>query len=141
MKIIQWILSLFTSQFQGMISTAIILVAEDFFRKSQKIFLMMATGLIFSVLLTAGILISLIDISLQYDSRGVVIFSAMLTSGLSLSIISLLVLTLLFWPKKTAQPAVQEPTHAVGTLDQVLGSLAQEAVHYLKQKNDHKPSH
>lgn len=143
MKIIQWLLSILTSHFQGMLSSSLNIVIEDLLKKSQRALLIAMLAFIFSALLTAGILISSIEVSAQYDKYGYIFFSAILTCGLSLAIVSLLGLSFIFWPQKTDDKdknVTISPTPQTTTLDEMLGALAHEAALYFKQKNNHKPS-
>ncbi|MBC7419686.1 MAG: hypothetical protein H7328_03065 [Bdellovibrio sp.] len=141
MGIFSLIFGSFTRKFEGLISASIYTVVQQLVNKSRKALLMVVASFVFAVLLAAGIIISVLEASAQYDTRGMVYFSALLTSGTILSFISLSVLIFILWPRsKSIISASAFQTHAPpprqsSPLEDTFAVLINEVMNYVKERN------
>jgi hypothetical protein len=139
-RLSQIIFSYFTTRFEGLISAVIVKVLQDFVHQSRKTLLVIMTSLVLSLLLTASIIITLLEAAAQYDGRGSIYFSALLSSSLALAVLSFAGLAFIFWPHKPkaalihletqVQPAAHNP------FEEILAAVVAEGVQAFKTRRE-----
>jgi hypothetical protein len=131
-----------TQRFEGVLSSTVLSIAQDFAKKGRQTLFFVMASFIFSLLLSAGVIMGLLEASSQFDTRGVIYFSAMLTSSLILTGVSLVALGAMFWPRSspsivlTQQP--QSNATAPMSIEDILTVVIAEGVQYFKNKNHEK---
>lgn len=131
--------SLLTSRFEGVISTAMFAVAQQILRKGRQTLFLIISSFVLSVLFAAGVIISLLEASAQYDSRGVIFFTALLGSSLAMTGISMIGLMIIFWPRNsTLVEAPLRSTVAAHPLEDILRAAMVEGVEYFKTRQQSK---
>ncbi len=148
MRIGQLMTSFFTNRFEGYVQASVVNVVQDFAKKGRQTLLIVMSSFVFSLLLAAGVIISLLEASSQYDTKGAIYFSAMLTSSILLALISLSVLVVLFWPRtKSTVVSVESHNHAFnghstmnstnnsGTLSDIVSLLVAQGIKYYQDRN------
>lgn len=138
--------NLFSEKLEGAVNTAISSGIQGVVKKGRQTLLLIMASFILSVLLSAGIIISILEASSQLDVEGITYFSSMLTWSLALSGFSLLGLIVIFWPRNTSAPVVvtvaapvnsaNQTNHLV--LEDLLAALVAEGIHYFKEKNHNR---
>ena len=148
-KIANILTNLVTVRFEGIMNSAISSGIQNFLQKGRQTLLVIILSFILSVLLSAGIIISLLEATSQLDIEGITYFSAMLTWSLILSALSLLGLIIIFWPKnsipstKVIQASttvnITERSHSI-LLEELIAALITEGIQYLKEKSNERPT-
>ena len=138
-RLSQILLTFLTSRFEGMITATLFAVAQQLLVKGKKTLFMLISCFVLAVLFTAGIIISVLEASAQYDARGSIFFTALLTSSLVMVGVSVLLLAIIFWPRERAPLVIPTHTAAVGShashpLEEILTAVINEGVEYLKRK-------
>lgn len=131
-------LSLITNRFEGIISATLFAIAQEILKKSRQTLLIIMVSFIFSMLLTAGVIISILEAAAQYDARGTIFFTALLSGSLTLIVVSFLVLTALFWPRQPTATSPQTPAlvgHTAHPLEEILMAVVAEGIQYFKNKS------
>ncbi len=139
MKFLSLILASFTQRFEGVISSSMNNIVQELVNRSRKALLVVIASLVFALLLPAGIIISILEASAQFDTRGVVYMSALLVSGTLMWTISLAALTFILWPrsKPMTKPMFQTPPPPRSTpLEDSISSLINQAVEFLKERKE-----
>ncbi len=135
--------NMFSARFEGAINTAISSGIQGLVKKGRQTLLLIMASFILSVLLSAGIIISILEASSQLDVEGITYFSSMLTWSLALSGFSLVGLLVIFWPRNSAQQIVvsapilnhtADRPNPVG-IEDLLAALVAEGINYIKDKN------
>lgn len=138
-RILHMFTSFMTARFEGVITSSILMIVQNFLNRGRQAMLLIFASFVFSILFAAGIIISLLEASSQYDTKGFVFFSAMLASSLTLSALSLVVLAVIFWPRRSlaedfiaARPQTQTQAHT--PLEELLAVAINEGVQYFKER-------
>lgn len=141
-RLTQFITQFLSRHFDDFVHTATVSIAQEFMKKGRKTLLFFMTTFVFSLLLTAGVIISLLDASSQYDERGRIVFSAMLTSSLSLVIVSLVFFVIAFWPRKTeaVEIATVQSPQPTDHIEQIFHMFAAKGADYLREFTAKKSS-
>lgn len=135
-RIGQIIFSLMTSRFEGIVSATMMAVIHEFMKKGRQTLLLIMSSLLFSILLAAGIIISMLEASAQYDAKGTIFFTALLGSSLTLCGISVLGLLFIFWPRQTTIPSTAPAPHKEPhPIEEIFMNAFNEVVHYFKDRN------
>lgn len=131
-------LSFFTSRFEGIITTTVFSVAQQFLNKGRQTLLLLVSCFVLSILFTAGVIISTLEAAAQYDARGSIFFTALLTSSLIMVGISSVALALIFWPRQSAPLVAPEQSNALHPhpLEEILTTAIAEGVQYFKSKSE-----
>jgi len=138
--------NLFSVKFEGAVNAAIASGIQGVAKRGRQTLLIIMTSFILSVLLSAGIVISILEASSQIDIEGIIYFSSMLTWSLALSGFSLLGLIIIFWPRNTSTPFVVTTAAPLNpanqssqlVLEELLAALVAEGIHYFKEKNHNR---
>lgn len=140
MGILNLIFGSFTTKLEGIFSMSMLSVMQQLINKSRKALLIVISSLVFALLFTAGVILTIVEASAQYDMRGVIFFSAMLTTASLLTLISLGALVLILWPRSRAiipaasfQASQPPPRHS--PLEDSLAMVINELVKYVQEKN------
>lgn len=135
--------SFLTGHFESFIQASIVNIAQDVMKKGRKTLLVVMSSFVFSVLLTAGVVIAIYEASSQYDTKGIIYFSAMLTSSLILSLVSLGVLVAIFWPREnhTQISLNNHSTAGVGlghnsAKEDIIALVIAEGLQFLRNRNE-----
>lgn len=135
--------SFFTTRFEGLITATIFSVAQQLLNKGRQTLFVLVSCFIFSVLLTAGIIISVLEGAAQYDARGTIYFTALFTSSLVMAGVSMIALAFIFWPRQKITLVV--PSKAVNThphpFEEILTAAIAEGVQYFKNKTEPTSKH
>lgn len=146
LRLVTILINMFSVKFEGAVNTAISSGIQGVVKKGRQTLLLIMASFILSVLLSAGIIISILEASSQLDVEGITYFSSMLTWSLGLSGISLLGLIIIFWPRNN-QPQVMIEAAAQSNpvdkgnhlvLEELLAALMAEGIHYFKEKNHNR---
>lgn len=135
-RLSQILLTFLTSRFEGIITATLLTVAQQLLVKGKKTLFMLISSFVLAILFTAGVIISVLEASAQYDARGSIFFTALLTSSLALVGISVILLAIIFWPRERA-PLIIPAQAAAQTghpLEEILTVVISEGVEYLKAK-------
>ena len=130
----------FTRRFEGVISASMLNVLQEVANKSRKVLFFAIASFVFAVLLSAGVIITLLEASAQLDTRGILYFSALLTSGSVMIGLSLISLAFILWPRtKTLIPSsafqTPPPPPKHSPLEESLASLVNQFVSHMKEKH------
>lgn len=131
--------SFITSRFESLITAALFSVAQQILNRGRKTLFILASCFIFSILFTAGIIISTLEAAAQYDARGSIFFTALLSSSIIMVGLSAAVLAAIFWPRRAPAIVIPTQTHTYGAhpFEEILMAAITEGVQYFKDKSQH----
>lgn len=134
--------SLLTSRFENVINTALLAVTQEILKKGRQTLFLIISSFVLAVLFAAGVIISLLEASAQYDSRGVIFFTALLSSSLTMTAVSVIGLMIIFWPRNPTiiESSLRPPTltsHS-SPLEDILKTAMIEGFDYFKARQQAK---
>jgi len=138
-RLSQILFSFFTSRFEGLITATLFSVAQQILHKGRITLFVIVCSFVFSILLTAGIIISTLEAAAQYDARGTIFFTALLTSSLMMIGFSVIALAFIFWPREAPAMIIppQVHVHDAHPFEEILMAAITEGVQYFKDKTQH----
>ena len=140
LKVLTYLISFFVGRYQSALKTPSLIIVDQIMLRARKLMMNSMVSLIASLLLTGGVLITLIEFTSQIDRFGVVWPSAALIGGLLLSAFSLAGLIYSFksaslFKSSSIITNVQAAPKQPSPLEEALGILVMD---FVKERREHR---
>lgn len=138
LKILSLVVSFFLGRYEMTFKKGTLILIDQFITKSRKLFIFTTLLGITSLLFVSGLLMTIYQMTSQYDSRGYIAINSSLITGVVLATLSLVTLLGLFsataWETRfkqqivPAQQSKQKPSETPNPFEQALTMLVTEFV-------------
>lgn len=146
LKILALVLSFFLGRYEQSFKKSTLILIDQFIAKSRKLFMFLTALGIMALLFTSGVVISLLQMTYQFDHQGYIASNTTLMMGISLIVITSIVFMALFsssaWASRFKKEVLVEhkeapnkSEHHPSAFEQALTVLIQE---FTKERELHR---
>jgi hypothetical protein len=136
-KLAALVVSILVERVQHLFRSPTLMILEKVADSARSIVLMLVSVIVSTLLLTSGVVLAVMEISIQYDRTGYVIMSATLIGAIALIVVPLIVLGVVMAPKRWAafKMEPEAPPRHLPSLEESIGLIFSE---FLKHRSETK---